>query len=444
MTAPARLRERIAALLRQVGPARWWFFPPVALGLLVTLITVALAPGVTRTDEAQPPLPVRVMIVHPQTVVPRLTAFGEIRSRDRWEAVAQVAGKVIWRHPELRAGMSFPAGTRLIEIEPLDYEVAESRADAQLRAAAAAEAEVDSRGEDLLKSIDIETRALAIARKRYQRNAELAEQGHVSQLQLDAEERELLRQEQNLQNLRTEANLLPSQLRAAEARVAEARAQLDKAQEDINRTVFVMPFAGRIAQMDAELEQFVPLGRTMVVAESIRDVELLLEVPYEQLVTRFPSVMADQAVMAGPGEALAATLRYRTQGGELVWGGRVSRIDPGLNASSRSAQVYVRVDLAEMDAAPATNLYVEVEIAGPALDDHVVIPRLAWHAGTVLVADADDRLRRREVTRAFVDGDRIVLRDGLREGERLILTDVIFPAEGMPVSPVSVDEAASL
>jgi len=128
----------------------------------------------------------------------------------------------------------------------------------------------------------------------------------------------------------------------------------------------------------------------------------------------------------------------------MLWQGRVSRIDSGLNANSRSASVYVTVDLAEDEAAPATNLYVQVEISGPLLQDYIVIPRTAWHAGSVLIADENNRLRRRDVTLAFAQGDQMVLRGGLNEGERLILTDVLFPAVGMTVSPINIEESASL
>lgn len=444
MSIVSRFRNLLPEPLRALQPNRWWFLPPVAVGVLAVVLAVTLSSGVERSTDIEAPLPVRVMIVNPQTVTPSLTSFGEVRPRQQWQAVAQVPGKVSWRHPGLQTGASFPAGTRLLEIEPLDYEVAESRADAQLKTSLAAEAEVVSRVEDLARSIEIEERSLALARTRYARNVELSADGHVSQLQLDAEERELLRQQQTLQNLRTEANLLPAQQQAATARVAEARASLDKAEEDLNRTVFEMPFDGRIVSFEAESGQFVPAGQAMLSADSTRSVEVLVEVPYEHLVTRFPSVMANTAVMAEPGNSLMADIGYRTTSGGLYWRGHVSRIDTGLSRQSRSARVYVHVDLQQDESPPATNLFVEVKILGPELEDLMVIPRLAWHQGTVLIADADNRLRRRSVTLAFAEEDHMVLAEGIAPGERIILTDIMFPADGMVVSPIAVEETAAL
>lgn len=445
MNRKTNIGERVSRRLRELQPARWWFFPPLLVGVLVLVATLIAAPGAQRSSQAELATPVRVMIVNSESpFTPKLTGFGEIQSRHRWQAIAQLAGKIAWRHPDLDIGATFSAGTRLIEIEPLDYEVAESRAGAQLSTALAAQAEVRSRIEDLAKAIEIETRSLAIAETRYARNLELSAKGHISKLQLDAEERELLRQKQTLQNLQTQANLLPAQQRAAAARVAEAQAELGKAEEDLNRTVFTMPFDGRITELDAEIGQYVPAGRSMLGAHSTRSMELLVEVPYEHLLARFPLVMANPVTMARPGDALSAQIRYRTSSGELYWDGHVSRIDTGLNAHSRSAQVYVEVDLDAADFAPAANLYVEVEIAGPLLDDHIVIPRLAWHAGEVLIVDEDNRLRRRQVTMAFAEADQVILSEGLQTGDRLILSDLLFPAEGMLVSPIAVEETASL
>jgi multidrug efflux pump subunit AcrA (membrane-fusion protein) len=433
-------RERLRRALEKTRGKKRWFFPPLLLGLVITALAVVLAPGVERLEESDRALPVRVQLITSADVQPRHTGFGEVAAKHTWKAIAQVGGKVTWRHPDLQTGATFVAGTRLLTIEPLDYEVAETRAAAQLRAALAAQAEVESRSDDLQASLQIEQRAYVISEKRFERNVELSEQGHISKLQLDAEERELLRQQQTLQNLRTELNLLPTQKNTASAKVEEAEAALSKASADLGRTVYKMPFAGRIAQWDVDEGQFVPIGANMLVAQSTQAVEVLLEIPYEQLVARFPSIMSSTASMANPGQLLSARLRYQSDLGDLTWLGQVSRIDTGLDANSRSARVYVDVELGESDTPPAANLYLQVEITGPTLFDHVVIPRMAWHAGTVLIADADDRLERREVSRAYTEGNQVVIRDGLNSGDRLILTDVLFPAVGMSVSPVVVAE----
>jgi multidrug efflux pump subunit AcrA (membrane-fusion protein) len=438
-----RLTSLIPAPYRELTPSRLWFVPPVLAGFLLLALTLILSPGASRKTESESALPVRVMVVSSSTINPKLKGFGEIRPLHRWQGIAQVAGKVAWRHPDLQVGATFSAGTRLFEIDELDYRVAESRARAQLNTATSAIDEITNRRLDLTRSIKIEQRAFEIATTEYQRNVELAGEGHISKFQLDSQEQQLLRREQTLQNLQAQFNLLPAQEHALKAQVNEAAATLDRATEDLRRIVIAMPFQGRITSMESEYNQFVPVGRTMVAAEGTRDVELLLEVPYEQLVSRFPTVMGKETTMSRPGNLLKARLTYKTNMGDMTWQGHVKRIDPGLNANNRSAQIYVGLDLDEDTMAPAINLYVQVEIIGPAMLDQIVLPRLALHAGSVLIADEENRLRRRPVTISFQEEDRVIIRQGLVNGERVILTDILFPAEGMLISPVIIEEYSS-
>ena len=63
----------------------------------------------------------------------------------------------------------------------------------------------------------------------------------------------------------------------------------------------------------------------------------------------------------------------------------------------------------------------------------MVIPRRALHQGRVYIADADDRLEIREVDILLTQGDLAVLRSGVEEGERVIVTDLIPVIEHMPL-----------
>ncbi len=104
--------------------------------------------------------------------------------------------------------------------------------------------------------------------------------------------------------------------------------------------------------------------------------------------------------------------------------------------------MYIGVKLDPNESPPAANLYLEVEVEGPVLQDRLVIPRLAWHRGVVYVAKPDDTLEKRPVAVEFEQQDRLVIRDGLSAGERVIVTDILFPVDGMPVEPRIVENAS--
>jgi multidrug efflux pump subunit AcrA (membrane-fusion protein) len=413
------------------GHSRRWFLLPVAAAVAVLVAVVVLAPGPPRVDT-EPPAPlVRVMVVAPESVVPTLEGYGEIRAERSWQAVAQVPGRVHWRHPRLHPGARFDAGERLIEIDPLDYRIAMERAEAQLGGATTALAELDAAARDMAVSRDIERESLDLAEHEFERRQRLAAGGHIAAVELDAERQRLLRQRQALQSMEAELNLVPSRREGLQARQREARLQLDRARQDLQRTVLALPFDGRIAEVNVELGQFVPAGQAMFSATGTERLEALLEVPVDQLVSRFPEALSASAV-----DALSARLSWRAGDAAFEWRGRVTHIDPAADPRSRAARIYVRVD-AEPSALPATHLFARIEISAPAEPDRIVIPRLALEDGHVWLVDSDSRLERRAVRIAYREGPRAVIAEGLAAGDRVLLTPLPFATAGMAVDVAS-------
>ena len=72
----------------------------------------------------------------------------------------------------------------------------------------------------------------------------------------------------------------------------------------------------------------------------------------------------------------------------------------------------------------------------------IVVPRSSVRAGTVFVVDKDSRLRRRAVSILFSQGDISVIEEGLKQGERIVVSDLVPAVDGMLLE-VEVDEALS-
>jgi membrane fusion protein, multidrug efflux system len=426
-------------------PAKWMFLPPFALGALILVLAATLGPGAERDDSPASPLPVRALTVEAVPVVPVLTGYGEARPIRVWQGIAQVSGRLEWLHPDLRAGAAFDAGTRIAVIDRTDYALAVRRAEAARAVARARRDELDARARDLTDSIEIEARALAIAEREFERRRSLVAGGHISRIEADAEEQRLLRQRQNLQSLRSQANLVPAQRTALEAQVAEAEAQLAKARADLERTELTMPFDGRIDQLQAEATQFVAAGQPLFAASSTEAVEVVLRVAPEQLWSRFPALAGPSAAAAAAD--LDARVTFEAGDARLGWPGRVTRVDPSIDPQSRTAQLYVRVDNAADGATSGGanvplggHLFVAVHLTGPALPGRIVIPRHAYYDGFVYVVDEgyvdEGYVRRRAVDVAFRQGDVVVLSGGLVPGDTIVVSDLLFPVDGMPVTVI--------
>ena len=123
---------------------RWSFGSHKSLavaGLLAGLLTLTLLvvnrQGPARTElAAQAPI-LTVIEVQAMPFVLTARGFGVTRPAQTWQAVANVAGRVVQRHAQLRSGTLLPAGTLLLALDPSRYRLAIAAAEADVASLAA-------------------------------------------------------------------------------------------------------------------------------------------------------------------------------------------------------------------------------------------------------------------------------------------------------------------
>jgi hypothetical protein len=79
-------------------------------------------------------------------------------------------------------------------------------------------------------------------------------------------------------------------------------------------------------------------------------------------------------------------------------------------------------------------LFVDAEIVGRLVERVFIVPASAYRlGGRVFIVDEEDRLQKREVRLLRRDIDRVLLTEGLREGERVAVSAIEAPLDGMLV-----------
>ena len=429
------------------------FVVPVALGLAAVGYAVMNREGPQRLPPEERMTPVRVVPAPAVDVVPRALGYGSVTPGRIWEAVGEVSGTVIYRHPELEKGAILRAGTELLRIDPTDYRLAVAQIEANIRSTEAQLAVVDVRAANTKRSLAIEERSIDLARKELERKQRLVRQGTISQAAVDQEERAVLVGEQAVQHLRNSMNLLPAERSVLEATRDQLMAQLETARRNLARTTIVAPFNCRIAEVNVEKAQFAVQGKVLVVADSLDVAEVTAQVPIGNLLTLLPP---DLDLPLEPGApmsrlrevaGLEAIVRLRTGRGDNEWAARFDRISDTVDRRTRTVGVIVAVDDPYRQAVPGQrpplvkNMYVEVEVRGRPRPGAVVIPRGALYGREVRIAGPDDRLRVREVEVDFVQTNFVVVASGLEAGERVVVSDLPFAADGMRLAPVEDEEA---
>ena len=121
-----------------------------------------------------------------------------------------------------------------------------------------------------------------------------------------------------------------------------------------------------------------------------------------------------------------------------VWEARVLRISDSIDATRQTLGIVVGVDNPYEKIIPGKRpplikgMYTAVDLYAPSRPA-MVIPRKALHQGRVYIANGDDKLDIRPVDIQLTQGDLVVIRSGIEEGERVIITDLIPVIEGMPL-----------
>ena len=180
----------------------------LGIGLMVVFILTRQAPQRDNTELAAPVMSVIEVKSLPFQVEAR--GHGIARPTQTWQAIANVPGRVVYKHARLDDGVLLPAETLLLEIDPSQYQLAEAEALGELASLAAEHAQLDMTVENTQRLLELEQQRLQLAEQELVRFQRLAKSGSVSQSRRDEEERAMLAQREKVHSLRNQLQLIPS------------------------------------------------------------------------------------------------------------------------------------------------------------------------------------------------------------------------------------------
>jgi len=412
--------------------------PPLFVGALVLILMVNSRQPPTRIDQVEPTRSVRVIDVPMINLVAVAEGYGPVKPARVWTAVSQVSGRITFIHPKLRDGEILLEGTELVHIDPQDYKIAQAQADAELL-------ELYVREKNARASLEIEKRNLKLSTSEFERIRKLAKQGTAAQNTADQAERAMLAYEAAVQNQQNTLALVPAQRNLLEAR-------LSLANRDLDHTVIKAPFDLRVANLKIEDDQYVPTGKSLFEGDSIDRVEIKAQVAMSSLRRLFigrPAIKIDfHRLDESIAELIAIDPVVQLDMGNHIaeWQAEFVRFSDIVDPETRTMGVVVAVDNPFDKVIPgykpplSKGMFARVVLSGKIRMKRIVVPRSSVRAGTVFVVDENNRLRRRAVSILFSQGDFSVIDEGLGEGERIVVSDLIPAVDGMLLE-VELDQA---
>lgn len=333
-----------------------------------------------------------------------LRSQGTVQARTESSLISEVRGRVVGVSPSFRAGGFFEKGETLLEIDKRDYETAVISAEATLARARLALAEEEANA--------------AQARTDWER------------LNPGIEPPELVSRE--------------PQLAQARADVASAKARVDNARLNLERTTISASYAGRILEKSVDMGQFVNSGSVLAEIYAVDYAEIRLPLSEREIgYIDVPELYRDESdpVHAMPKVALTTTIGNSI----LEWSGRIVRAEGAFDVQSRQLFFVAQVDdpyRKQGDGRPPLKVgsFVQARIEGKIIEDVIVIPRELYRKNEyVVVIEEDGTLRRKSIEIEWSDEESLVVSSGLNPGDRVCLTQLSFPSEGMKVAVVSED-----
>jgi RND family efflux transporter MFP subunit len=308
---------------------------------------------------------------------------------------SRVSGEVVDIDPEFTEGGFLRKDMKLLQIDPLDYELALAR-----QQSAVADAEY---------ALKLELGHQAVAKREW----------------------ELLSGTQPVQDMEKELALRKPHLDKARAELAAAQAELKTAMLNLDRTRIMAPFNAMVRSKSVDL------GSQVTPQESLAE---LVGTDAYRIQTSIPIDHLGWIQIPGHADGSGSKARIiYAQGHECK--GTVSRLMSDLSTEGRMARVLVEVvDPLGMKAVDRDRVplligeYVRVEIQGRKLDGVFQIPRTALRDNSsVWIATENQTLEIRKVRPVWRDADIVLLQDGLNPHERLVVSDLPAAVEGMPV-----------
>ena len=269
------------------------------------------------------------------------------------------------------------------------------------------------------------------------------------------QQQQIIQYQQTVTDLQGRLDTYASRRTAAVAQIERSREQVKGQQTTLGRTVVNMPFDARISKVGAEQGEFVSTGSVLFEAINTDGVEVRAEIPLRQLAALLEPLHGQTLNFHAAGnrellDTLNLTARVRLVGMDqtAVWNAEVVRLAEAVDPVRRTLGVVVAVanpldDTVMGERLPLLKgMYVQVEIQAPPIPA-LVVPRHAIHQGQAYVMDADDQLEIRPLTIRLQDSREAVITDGITEGERVVLNDLIPVIPGMPLITLADAQAAA-
>ena len=298
-------------------------------------------------------------------------------------------------------------GQVLVQILPLEYELAVSQSQALLDQARAKLGLVEGQEQlgDPTQAASVKKAAadLANAEQKFRRTAELTQQGVVSKQTYDEDEA-------NYNAVKAAYDLALQDVTNMQASIKQDEAALDLARKKLRDTSIRAPFDGFIKERDVTVGQYLKAATTPSAAFGIVNIDPM------RARLKVPEKMAAWVSVGQPIEVTVEAFPDRK------FSGKIWRINPSVDPTTRTFDVEGLVENHQSLLKPG--FFTKSSIVTSKVEKVLVIPRrsmsYAYGIYKVYVANGN-KLKETEVKIGDQSGEDVEILEGVQQGDRLAI-----------------------
>ena len=345
--------------------------------------------------EEPSPMDVKVQILTPVDYEIKIKSTGTTTPITQTILTSEVGGEVIYRSKKFSEGSSVISGEILAKIDDTDLQLQYKNALLQL-----ASAEVQ---------FAVQKAEAEIAQEAWEKIGE----GTAKEL----------------------AAKKP-QLKQAKAALDVAKAQVDSAKKKLNKTEISAPYTGRIQNISIDLGSTILPGQPVGSMYTSNEIEVTLSVKDSDL--QFLDIPMDGRKL-NPDQKSLVVIKSLYKGKMQEWEGNLERVDGVIDPMTRMIKLIANFKnnfIEDSQPILPIGLFVEAEISGKTLMDVFIIPNTALTPnGEILVVNNDNELEIRKVDIITKTKNNILVKEGMRPGERIVVSKLSVATNGMLVNP---------
>ncbi len=324
-------------------------------------------------------------------------SYGVVKPKYETELVAQVSGQIVELSDTFVRGGLVKKGELLARIDPNDYAAALIDAEANMASARAL--------------LETEQAHSKVAEREWKR--------------ISGREP-------------TELSLRKPQLAQEKARVKAAQAAVLRAERNVERTEIRVPYDAIIEGRNIGLGSFVGVGSKIGKLSGTDIAEVRLPVADNQL-----------KFLVNYGDSALVVLSGSFAGQEAQWQAQIARSEGVVDNTSRMTYLVAEISdpyqLEQDENITNTPLrfgsYVTASIQGIELAKATSIPRHLIVNNRVAILDTDSKLHYTDVQIIRQDGANVIINQGIQDGDRIIISALDYPVDGMQLVLSETDPA---